>query len=95
MKVKIKIGRYIKNIGKDDLILDNGSIIQVVTQYDNDGAPLRMSKKLFKELNMMNFIYIDKENTKKMFKKYRNNMFKYYKFNIDKLIEYGYEIMRG
>lgn len=89
MKVKIKIGRYVKNIGEDDLILDNGSIIQVITQYDNSGAPLRMSKKLFKELNMINFIYLDEEKTNKT-----NEKFKYYKFNIDDFIKHGYEVVR-
>lgn len=86
MKVKIKIGRYVKNIGEDDLILDNGSIIQVITQYDNSGAPLKMSKKLFKDLNMINFVYLDKEK--------ENGKLKYYKFNIDEFIKHRYEIVR-
>ena len=51
-KVVMKINRYMKLIGKNDLILDNGCVIQVTTQkgsfVDYSYSPLIMSKKLFK-----------------------------------------------
>ena len=47
-KIEMKINRYVKHIGKDDLILDNGSCIQVTTQkgawVDWNYATLAMSK---------------------------------------------------
>lgn len=53
-KIKLKIGRYIKNIGKDDLLCDNGACITVPTQKGSWGVwdfkSLNMSKKLFKDL---------------------------------------------
>lgn len=48
-KIKMKINKYVKCIGKDDLILDNGACIQVVTQEGPwsplyyDYAPLSIS----------------------------------------------------
>ena len=68
-KVVIKINRYTKKIGKNDLVLDNGSCIQVITQsgafVQYGYAPLIMSKKLFNELKKYDLLYLDVEKTKK------------------------------
>ena len=97
-KVEMKINRYIKHISKDDLILDNGNCIQVPTQkgawamwnYDT----LQMSKKLFKQLKDCDCIYIDKELTDKANAQYQKPFLTYYRFDIDKLIENGYPIVK-
>ena len=100
MKIEMKINRYIKHIGKDDLILDNGSCIQVLTQ---DGArtgwlgcaPLPMSKKLFQELKALNFVYLDIKKTEKENKRYKTPWLYYYRFDIDLMIESGgYTVVR-
>lgn len=95
-KVLMKINRYIKPIGKDDLILDNGSCIQVVTQKGSWGdysyASLGMSKKLFKDLKTCSFIFVDEELTKKANEPYKNPFLTYYRFDIDRLISNGYEV---
>lgn len=99
MKVEMNIGRYIKNIGKDDLILDNGSCIQVVTQNGAFGeygyAPLMMSKKLFNELRKVHFIFLDVEKTKKENEPYNTPWLYYFRFDIDLMIESGgYKVVK-
>ena len=98
-KVLIKINRYIKPIGKEDLILDNGACIQVVTQKGSWGdygyAPLIMSKKLFKDLKLCGFIFADEALNKKANEPYKNPFLTYYRFDIDKLISSGYELWKG
>ena len=96
-KIEMKINRYVKHIGKDDLILDNGSCIQVTTQKgawaDWNYQTLAMSKKLFKQLKDCNFIFVDKEKTEKANEKYKNPFLTYYRFDIDKMIKNGYPIV--
>lgn len=98
-KVLMKINRYVKPIGKKDLILDNGSCIQVTTQCGSFGnygyAPLIMSKKLFKDLKSCGFILIDEELTKKANEHYKKPLLTYYRFDIDRLISSGYEVWKG
>lgn len=95
MKVEMKINRYIKQIGKDDLILDNGACIQVVTQNGARGeygfGALIMSKKQFKELMKFDFIYPDVSLTKKANEKYGKPVLCYLRFDIDKMIANGYK----
>ena len=94
-KIEMKINRYVKCIGKDDLILDNGACIQVVTQAGSwshvyyDYAPLLMSKKLFKDLKTCGFIYIDEKLTKKANEPYKNPFLTFYRFDIDQMIKSG------
>ena len=93
MKVEMKIGRYIKHIGKDDLILDNGAIIQVTTQRGAWGnwsySTLSMSKKMFNELKKHDFIYLDVGKTKEENKRYNTPWLFYFRFDIDKMIASG------
>ncbi len=99
MKVEMKINRYIVKVGKDDLVLDNGACIQVPTQVVSfDGwhtKTLIMSKKLFKELKMLDFIYIDKERTEKANKGYKESWLTYYRFDIDRMLKMGYKKVEG
>lgn len=96
-KIEMKINRYVKHIGKDDLILDNGSCIQVTTQKGSwcgyNYAALIMGKKLFKDLKTLGFIFVDKEKTDKANDKYKTPFLTYYRFDIEKLIKYGYPIV--
>jgi hypothetical protein len=99
-KIKIKIGRYEKLIGKDDLILDNGACIQVTTQIGTalgwgQFANLQMSKKLFKDLKTCTFIFVDEERTRKANEKYEKAFLTYYRFDIDRMIKNGYEVIEG
>lgn len=91
-KIKLKIGRKIYNIGANDILMDNGALVQLTTQ----NGPFRdwtytvpvLSKKLFKDLKACCFIFEDQELTKK----YSNLKLVYYRFNIERMIEMGYEV---
>lgn len=94
MKIEMKIGRYVKHIGKNDLILDNGACIQVVTQKGSrtgwiGHSPLLMSKKLFSELKKVDFVYLDIGTTKKENKGKNPPSLIYFRFDIDKMIASG------
>ena len=92
-KIEMKIGRYVKCIGEDDLILDNGACIQVTTQYGAFSgwhySILIMSKKLFNDLKKHDFIYLDVSLTKRANKDYNTPFLFYFRFNIDKMIASG------
>jgi len=93
--IEIKINRYIKHIDKNDLILDNGSCIQVLTQTGSRGlygyAPLIMGRKLFKELKDCQFIFVDEEKTENT--NSDKSCLTYYRFNIDRMIQMGYPVV--
>lgn len=92
-KIKLKIGRKVYNIGANDILMDNGVSVQLTTQ----NGPFRdwaytvpvLSKKLFKDLKARCFIFEDQELTKK----YSNLKLVYYRFNIERMIEMGYEVV--
>ena len=93
-KIEMKIGRDIKYIDKDDLILDNGACIQVTTQTGaslgwGHFAYLKMSKKLFKDLKTCAFIYVDEAKTRKANEPYEKPFLTYYRFDIDQMIQSG------
>jgi hypothetical protein len=97
-KIIMKINRYTKHIGKDDLILDNGSCIQVTTQTGaslgwGQFSYLQMSKKLFKDLKTCGFIFVDEIKTKKANEPYDKPFLTYYRFDIDRMITNGYEVV--
>lgn len=91
-KTKLKIGRQIYNIGAKDIIMDNGAIVQLITQKgpfrDYSYTVPTLSKKLFKDLKTCCFIFEDQE----LAKKYSNLKLVYYRFNIERMIEMGYEV---
>lgn len=94
MKIEMKIGHYVKHIGKNDLILDNGACIQVVTQEGGRSGwighyPLPMSKKLFRELKKVGFVYLDEKTTKINSKGKNPPSLIYFRFDIDKMIASG------
>lgn len=56
--IKLKIGRYICEIKKDDLILDNDACYQIITQkVGRDKSYPIMSKKLFNDLKKTGLIF--------------------------------------
>lgn len=89
-KIKLKIGRKVYNIGANDILMDNGALVQLTTQNGpfRDWTVPVLSKKLFKDLKTCCFIFEDKELTKK----YSNLKLVYYRFNIERMIEMGYEV---
>jgi hypothetical protein len=95
-KVEMKIGRYITQIGKNDLILDNGASVRVMTRGHFDGwhsVPLTVSKKLFKDLKTCAFIFVDEEKTKQANAGYESPWLTYYRFDIDRMVKMGYEVV--
>lgn len=91
-KIKLKIGRQIYNIGADDILMDNGTSVQLVTQNgpfcDWAHTVPVLSKKLFKDLKTCCFIFEDQQLTKK------NNTLglTYYRFDVERMIKMGYEV---
>ena len=82
-KIKLKIGRQIYNIGAKDIIM----ITQKGPFRDYSYTVPTLSKKLFKDLKTCCFIFEDQE----LAKKYSNLKLVYYRFNIERMIEMGYE----
>lgn len=97
LKIELKIGRYIRHIGKKDLILDNGACIQIPTQTGKwqmwYASPLLMSKKLFKDLKTCGYIFVDKALTDKANARYEKSFITYYRFDIDRMIKSGYPVV--
>lgn len=96
-KVVIKINRYIKKIGKNDLVLDNGSIIQVITHHgawaQYGYAPLIMSKALFTALKKLDVLYLDVKKTKENSNGFNPPKLFYFRFDIEKMERMGYEVV--
>lgn len=91
-KIKLKIGRKVYNIGTDDILMDNGVSVQLITQNafrDWTYTVPVLSKKLFKDLKTCCFIFEDQELTKK----HGNLKLIYYRFNVERMIEMGYEVV--
>lgn len=86
--VKLKIGRNIFDIDKNDLILDNGSIYQVITKETGSGwnasIPV-MSKKLFNNLKKTGLIFTNEELKQMAYKKYRDEQMVFWKFDIERM----------
>lgn len=97
-KVQIKVGRDLIWVDETDVILDNGSCIQIITQAKFNGwytSPIKMSKTLFKQLKACAFIYTNNTiNINYNTKYYTHSSYcTYYKFNIDSMVRSnGYEV---
>lgn len=90
-KIELKFGRHIRQIGKDDLILDNGQIVQIVTQKVKSNftsTPVRMSKKDFRAFKTCAFIFIDEKKTEEARKFFGNSTLTYYRFDIDRMSKF-------
>lgn len=86
MKIELKIGRHIYDIDRNDVILDNGACYLLITRRVGDISykPIPIvSKKLFKDLKTCGLIRNCKE----------KGCLTYYKFNIDRMVEMGYNVV--
>lgn len=93
MKVQIKIGRRVFCVSEDDIVLDSGSIVQLITQGYTDGWYMvcpKLSKKLFKDLKALLILYTDAELEEYTKKHYPYPDTKCYKFDIPRMIKLGY-----
>jgi len=90
--VKLKIGRNVFDIDENDVVMDNGAIIQVITKKSGTGwnwnIPV-MSKKLYGDLKKLNILYTNKELEEYASQSYSSKV-TLYKFDIEKMKNEGY-----
>lgn len=90
--IKLKVGRDILRIDKNDLIMDNGTCYQIVTKEvgrtNCKHFPV-MSKKLFSDLRKCELIFTNEELRQVAIKKYNNSVM-LWKFDIDRMKKMGY-----
>lgn len=92
MDIQLKIGKEIYNINENDIVMDNGSCIQVITKKKQDGwysYPVKMSKKLFSDLKKVAYLYTNEELEKISAKKYAIPV-TLYKFDTERMKQAGY-----
>lgn len=86
--MEIKIGRKIYDVDERDLLLDNGSCFQLVTQFTgirlDSWSPAQLSKKLVKDLKKSNAIYTNDDLKMAAEARYYPGM-TYWKFDIEKM----------
>lgn len=96
-QIQIKVGRDVIWIDDKDVVLDNGSIIQLLTKTKVSGwyqYPLKMSKKLFKDLKDCGFLYTNETLQNQYRRKFCDasaSGLTYYKFRINRMAECGYD----
>lgn len=92
VKVELKIGHRTFQISERDLVLDNGSCAQVVSQEIFKGwgtyAPV-MSKKMFNDMKKLGFLYTNDELKDRCHKNHAD-FCTYYAFDIPAMIQAGY-----
>lgn len=91
-EIELKIGHHTFAISENDLILDNGSCAQVITQKVFKGwssyAPI-MSKKMFRDMKKLGFIYTNDELETRCHKTY-GTYCTFYAFDIPAMLQAGY-----
>jgi len=83
--IKLKVGRGIFNIDENDIIMDNGACYQLITKEIGHGwnkYPPRVSKKMFKDLKTVGFIFTNDKLDKYAKERYSVKV-TLYKFNIE------------
>lgn len=91
-KIELKIGHHTFGITEKDLVLDNGSCAQVITQAifkDWHDYPPKMSKKMFKDMKKLGFLYTNDELNGPCHKRY-GEFCTLYAFDIPAMIRAGY-----
>lgn len=89
-QIQLKVGREILILNENDIVMDNGACIQIITRYTGRGAeiyPVKMSKKLFSELKRVEYLYTNTELAERAREKY-NSRVTLYKFNISAMCKY-------
>lgn len=91
--IKLKVGRDILEIDKNDLILDNKDCYQIITKevgkINCKHSPI-MSKKLFNDLKKLELIFTNEELRQMAIRKYDTDKFSLWKFDIDWMKKIGY-----
>ena len=91
--IKLKVSRYILEIDKNDLILDNGVCYQIITKEvgktNCKHSPV-MSKKLFSDLKKCELIFTSEELRKIAIRKYNSGSIMLWKFDIERMKKMGY-----
>lgn len=91
--VKLKVGRNILDIDKNDLILDNGACYQIITKEIgfgfNKSIPV-MSKKLFNDLKKCRLIFTSNGLRQAAIDKYGSHVVTFWKFDVDQMEKIGY-----
>lgn len=91
--IKLKVGRDILEIDKNDLILDNGACYQIITKKvgsENCKHSPLVSKKLFNDLKKCELIFTNEELRQMAIRKYDTDKFSLWKFDIDWMKKMGY-----
>ena len=87
--MELKIGREIYDVSERDLLLDNGSCFQLVTQITGIGLDSRsqakLSKKLVKDLKKSNSIYTNDDLKMAAEARYGCSGMTFWKFDIEKM----------
>lgn len=96
MKIKLKVGRKIFDIGKNDVIFSNGACYQISTQIINSGfhqtCPI-ISKTQVKSLLKCGFIYTNDKLKELAIERYHMKDACFYRFNVELMSENGYEVV--
>lgn len=94
MKAKIKVGRKEFTVDELDLILDNGSLYQILRQNYEGKYYLYydLSKKLFRELRSLGGVFTSEGLRLQAFQDYHSELCTYWKFDIEHMVKcLGYE----
>ncbi|MCM1224861.1 MAG: hypothetical protein NC548_61475 [Lachnospiraceae bacterium] len=92
-EIELKIGHRTFWVSEKDMVLDNGSIAQLITQTYSvgwDEVYPQLSKKLYRDLKNLGFLYTNEELVEKCKKHYKYDGMTYYKFNIPAMVQAGY-----
>lgn len=93
--IKLKVGRNILDIDKNDLILFNGACYQIITKRVRTSNPYadtsaEMSKKLFNDLRKLGLVFTS-DNLKETAREwYGMQQMELWKFDVDRMKKLGY-----
>ena len=92
-KIELKLGNQTFKVGEKDLVLDNGNVIQLVTQYrikNWSKISPKMSKKLFADMKRHGYLYTD-DKLQQFCQKTYNASCTLYTFDIQRMLQDGYQ----
>lgn len=91
-KIELKLGHQIFKVSEKDLILDNGKVALLITQYRTKNwsrfSPT-MSKKMFKDLKKFGYLYTNDKLQEHCQENY-HSCCTLYAFNIQRMLQDGY-----
>lgn len=94
IKIEIKIGGKVFKISEKDLVLDNGSCAQLITQHITKGwdqiTPV-MSKKMFRDMKKQGLLRTSEELKQKSIQRYGLGRCTLYAFDIPAMLDAGYK----